>query len=155
MQPAKIPGYNEESAAVQAHLQIIQSVIQRMATNSTSCKAWCIALVSAILVVIADKGNADYAFIAVIPTVLFLALDAYYLGLERCLRCSYNAFIDKVHSATVESCDLYAVTPKGSIWRSSLVALRSFSIWPFYLTLAALIILVQRCVLGGISSGRL
>ncbi|MGN2393596.1 hypothetical protein ACTFO6_19145, partial [Pelomicrobium sp. G1] len=75
---------------MQAHPSIAQAVIQRMASNSASCKAWCITLVAAILVIVADKGKPKYALIAVIPTVLFLVLDAYYLALERCFRVSYN-----------------------------------------------------------------
>ena len=93
--------YGENSQAVQAHLSITQSVIQRMASNSTSCKTWCITLVSAILVVVADKGKPRYALIAVIPTVLFLVLDCYYLALERMFRRSYNSFIDKLHQGEV------------------------------------------------------
>ncbi len=69
--------FKENSQAVQAHLSITQAVIQRMAANSASCKAWCITLVSAILVIVADKGKPHYALIAVIPNVLFLVLDAY------------------------------------------------------------------------------
>lgn len=60
------------SQAVRSHLSITQYVIQRMATNSSSCKAWCITIVSAILVIAADKGNYRCAFIATIPNVLFL-----------------------------------------------------------------------------------
>lgn len=60
------------SQAVQSHLSITQSVIQRMATNSSSCKAWCITVVSAILVIVADKGKSQYAYIAIIPNILFL-----------------------------------------------------------------------------------
>jgi hypothetical protein len=67
---------SEESASVQAHLQILQSVIQRMASNSTSCKEWCITIVSAILVLIADKGKPELVWLALFPTFLFLALDA-------------------------------------------------------------------------------
>ena len=73
--------FREDSPGVQAHLGISQSVIQRMASNSASCKAWCITLVSAILVIVADKGNPQYALIAIIPTALFLILDSYYLAL--------------------------------------------------------------------------
>ena len=39
-----------ESSAVQAHLTIMQGVIQRMAENSRSCKVWCVTLVAATLV---------------------------------------------------------------------------------------------------------
>jgi hypothetical protein len=131
--------YSEDSAAVQAHLSIAQSVIQRMASNSASCKAWCITLVAAILVIVADKGKPNYALIAVIPTLLFLVLDAYYLALERCFRASYNEFIDKVHSGRVVAADLYAVTPKGRVPTAVVRSLGSFSIWPFYVTLGFMI----------------
>jgi len=137
--------YGEESAAVQAHLSITQSVIQRMAANSGSCKAWCITLVSAILVIVADKGKPNHALIAGIPTILFLVLDTYYLALERCFRESYNAFIEKLHTGQVQASDLYAVTPRGSVLRTFGASLLSFSIWPFYLTLGAMIWVVK-CV---------
>jgi len=131
--------YGEESPAVQVHLGIAQSVIQRMASNSASCKAWCITLVAAILVIVADKGKPSYALIAAIPTLLFLVLDAYYLALERCFRVSYNEFIDKVHSGRVVASDLYAVVPRGSLVKVLAQSLGSFSIWPFYLTLGVMI----------------
>lgn len=131
--------YGEESAAVQAHLGIAQSVIQRMASNSASCKAWCITLVAAILVIVADKGKPNYALIAAIPTLLFLVLDAYYLALERCFRAAYNEFIDKVHSGRAVTSDLYAVRPLGSLVTAFTQSLTSFSIWPFYLTLGVMI----------------
>ncbi|TOP77032.1 hypothetical protein CGH09_17510, partial [Vibrio parahaemolyticus] len=69
-----------DSPSVQAHLGIIQSVIQRMSTNSSSCKAWCVSLVAAILVIVADKGKPDYAWIAILPSIVFAALDTYYLA---------------------------------------------------------------------------
>ena len=55
--------YGENCQAVQAHLGIVQSVIQRMSANSASCKTWCITLVSAILVVVANKDEPQYALI--------------------------------------------------------------------------------------------
>ena len=76
----------ESSPSVQIHLNILQGVIERMASNSNSSKAWCITIVSAILVVVADKGKPDYAYIAFIPTLLFFALDTYYLALEKGFR---------------------------------------------------------------------
>lgn len=62
----------EYTQTVQSHLGLIQSVIQRMAGNSVSCKTWCITLVSAILVIVVDKGKSSYALITLIPTLLFL-----------------------------------------------------------------------------------
>ena len=65
--------YDENSPAIQGHLHTIQTVIQRMASNSTSCKAWCVTLVSAMLVLIADKEKPDYVWISVVP---ILAISA-------------------------------------------------------------------------------
>ncbi len=139
--------FKENSQAVQSHLSIIQSVIQRMASNSSSSKAWCITLVSAILVIVADKGKPEYAWIAVIPTFLFLVLDAYYLGLEKGLRDSYNDFVLKLHSGQINSKDLFAVKPKGSQIKLFFKSVKSFSVWPFYLTLFFMIYLAKRLVL--------
>ncbi len=137
-----------DSPAVQAHLSIIQSVIQRMASNSASCKAWCITLVSAILVIVADKGKPSYAFLALIPTLLFLVLDSYYLALERGFRESYNSFIGKLHEGRVRAEDVYYITPQGPLLRKLAGALLSFSIWPFYVTLIVMIWLAKVLVIG-------
>lgn len=147
--PGSGGGLTEESASVQAHLQIIQAVIQRMAANSTSCKAWCITIVSAILVVISDKGKPDLALLALLPSVLFLTLDAYYLALEKAFRNSYNAFVIKLHSGRLEVDDLYAVIPKGSMSVHQLEAVKSFSVWGFYSTLILLVFIAQKLVLTG------
>ena len=119
---------SETSPSVQAHLAILQSVIQRMATNSTSCKTWCITVVSAILVIVAGQGKPDFAFIALVPTLLFLALDAYYLALEKAFRASYTAFVKKLHSGVAKAEDLYAVEPVGGYSKHQLQALKSFSV---------------------------
>lgn len=137
----------EESVAVQAHLQIAQSVIQRMASNSNSCKAWCITIVSAILVLIADKGKPQFAYLAFLPTILFLALDTYYLALERAFRSAYNSFVKKLHSSKITVDDVYSVIPKGEMSKHQLDALKSFSIWGFYGMLAVLVVLAERIVL--------
>ena len=139
--------YKENSQAVQSHLSILQSVMQRMASNSSSSKAWCITLVSAILVIVADgKGNSNHALIAIIPTFLFLILDAYYLGLEKGFRNSYNEFIGKLHRDEIDSTDLFAVVSKGSPTKLFFKSLISFSVWPFYLTLFFMIYLAK-CLL--------
>lgn len=135
------------SQAVQSHLSIIQSVIQRMATNSSSCKAWCITVVSAILVIVADKGKSQYALLAIIPNILFFVLDAYYLSLEKMFRNSYNDFIEKLHDNDVTSKDLFAVVTKESLFKTFFKSILSFSIWPFYLTLLIMILLAKEIIL--------
>ena len=137
---------HEDSPAVQAHLGIMQSVIERMAGNSASCKAWCVALVSAVLVLVGDKGKPDYVWIAVVPTALFMVLDTYYLALEKAFRASYNRFISRMHSDELTVDDLYAVVPSGKMARHVWDAIRSFSIWPFYVTLLGMFYVAFRVV---------
>lgn len=139
---------NPEAASIQTHLSILQSVIQRMASNSSSCKAWCVTLVSAVLVIVADKGKPDYAYIALLPTIVFTALDAYYLALEKAFRNSYNAFISKLHNKSLTEEDLYSVNPKGNISNLQWQSLKSFSVWGFYASLAALILITKWIAIG-------
>lgn len=139
--------FHENSDAVQAHLGISQSVIQRMAANSASCKGWCIAITSAILILVADKSKPDYALIAFIPILLFLALDVYYLALEKRFRNSYNLFIDKLHRKGIECADLYAISPTGSAPKAIGASLVSFSVWPFYGTLMVMVLVAWKFII--------
>lgn len=141
-----MPEVNIESPVVQSHLGVLQGVINRMAANSSSCKTWCIALVSAIVVIIADKTKPDYVWISIVPISLFVFLDSYYLGLEKRFRDRYNEFIRQLHAgnATVE--DLFIVTPGRGCWAfvvSTVQALCSLSVWPFYGLLAAMLFIVR------------
>ena len=138
---------NAESSAVQAHLAILQGVIQRMAENSRSCKVWCVTLVSAILVLVARTGEPRHALLALAPVALFLLLDAYYLALERAFRTSYEAFVAKLHKGSLEPDALYAVKPIGMGVRLVGACLRSFSVWLFYAVLIATIALAWLLVL--------
>lgn len=134
---------DEASPAVQAHLTIEQNVIQRMSTNSASCKAWCIALASAILIVVAEKEKVNLALLAVLPTILFLILDAYYLALERMFRASYKHFLTKLHKKQIKAEDLFVITPRGELFKTVWLSIWSFSVWPFYGTLLATVLLIR------------
>lgn len=137
----------EASPSVQIHLGILQDVIQRMSLNSSQCKTWCITIVSAILVIVADKSKPDFIWITMLPTILFLALDAYYLTLEKGFRNSYNNFAKKIHDGSLNAKDLYSVSPAGNMYKHRRAALKSFSVWGFYLGLIILIIIARYVVL--------
>ena len=108
-------GLDYESSGVQKHLEINQNVIMRMGENSRSCKVWCVTLVSAVLVLVAQTAEANHALIALGPTVLFYVLDAYYLSLERGFRRSFDDFVYRLHEGWVSSHDLFTVDFIGSI----------------------------------------
>ena len=141
---------NFESPAVQSYLSILQAIISRMATNSAGCKTWCIALVSAIIVIIANMGKPNYVWISMIAIGLFLLLDSYYLGLERIFRKKYNDFIQKLHSGSATIKDVFIVTPDVGLWKtisSTSEAALSISIWPFYGLLITMLIAVRIWIL--------
>ena len=132
---------DRESAAVQAHMTILQGIIGRMADNSRSCKVWCVTLVSSILALVALRGEANHTFIALLPTAMFFALDAYYLALERSFRRTYSHFVDKIHDGQYAASDLYVVPPPDSVVRGTFGAMLRFSVLPFYALVAATLLL--------------
>ena len=134
--------YDHESSSVQSHLRMLQDVIQRMAENGRSCKLWCVTLVSAVLFFVARSGSPEYTLITLIPLLLFLILDTYYLAPERGFRGAYGVFIRKLHARELTFSDLYVVVPNGSIPKLFFRCLLSFSIYVFYGPLALTILLV-------------
>lgn len=72
-------------------VDIIQSTINRMASNSFLIKGWTITLVVGTLLL---KGTDIQAFIALIPIGMFWGLDTYFLWQERLFRARYKWVID-------------------------------------------------------------
>ena len=72
------------------HLQFIQGVINRLASNSFQMKGWSVVLVAAILVLLAREGRLDAAPIALVPVLIFWFLDGYFLRQERLFRALYD-----------------------------------------------------------------
>jgi len=137
-----------DSPSVQSYLTILQGVINRMAANSAGCKTWCIALVSAIFVIIADKGNINYVWVSILPIILLALLDAYYLGLEKSFRDGYNKFISKLHSGNITVNDLFIVKPDKDIYRKIIESIFSLSVWPFYGLLLIMLLIVRYKILA-------
>lgn len=134
-----------DSSAVQSYLGILQDIITRMANNSSNCKNWCITLVSAILVIIADKKQPNFVWIALFPVILFFFLDAYYLAQERSFRSIYNHFVKKLHNNTATTEDLFLIQPIQGVSAARTIGQSIFSpsIYPFYGILALTVVLAR------------
>lgn len=72
------------------HLELIQGVINRMASNSFSLKGWAVTLVAGIFALSAKDTDKLYFLIAYIPIIIFWGLDSYYLLQERLYRALYD-----------------------------------------------------------------
>ena len=72
------------------HLELIQGVINRMASNSFRLKEWSVVLVSAILFLAARENSGEAALTGLVPALVFWVLDAYFLRQERLYRALYD-----------------------------------------------------------------
>ena len=72
------------------HLELIQGVINRMASNSFMLKGWAVTLVAGIFVLASKDTDKLYFLVAYIPVIVFWWLDAYYLLQERLYRSLYE-----------------------------------------------------------------
>ena len=83
------------------HLDLIQGVINRMASNSFSLKNWTVVLVSALFVLAAKNSDIMFSAIAFLPVAAFWLLDGYFLRQERLYRKLY----DRVRNLEEEDID--------------------------------------------------
>lgn len=133
---------------VQDHLKMLQSIIDRMAANSTSCKKWCITIITGVIAIVANKSNPAFIWIALIPAILFAFLDLYYLSCERCLRSNYNNFVKKLHEGILESSLLFVISVPGvkEILGCMKESARSISIWAFYGSMFFILIIIRAII---------
>lgn len=72
------------------HLEMLQSIISRMATNSFLLKGWNVVLVSAIFALASTKSKSAIIFLAYLPAAMFWLLDGYFLRQEQLFRKLYD-----------------------------------------------------------------
>ena len=72
------------------HLEMIQGVINRMASNSFLFKGWSITIIAAISAFAAKDTSSALMIIPIVSGFLFWAVDGYYLMLERAFRRLYD-----------------------------------------------------------------
>lgn len=139
------------------YLQMMQGNIERLAANSSNCKAWMVMIVSAMMALQCSvEALNGWILLGVLPIVLFWYLDVYYLHLERGMRNRETVFMNILRNGTSEGYvdALFDFMPlmiqksdlKDEMKREGLVATddRWFtkSVVPFYgLTLAGVLII--------------
>ena len=72
------------------HLEFIQNIINRMSNNSFLLKGWNVTVSSAILALVISNPNPLFAIVALLSSLSFWGLDAYYLRQERLFRSLYD-----------------------------------------------------------------
>ena len=123
----------------------LQSIITRMANNSSNCKTWAITISAGLLAFYfssksAITGNKYILLMIIIP---FFLLDVYYLGLEKYFRKLHKLEIKNINNN--KECKLIEISgPKGINEKSKLFlnAITSFSIWGFYLLIGIIMFFI-------------
>ena len=116
------------------HLELIQGVVNRLATDSFRIKGWAVILVSAILVLLVRESRADLAGLGLIPVLFFWGLDGYFLRQERLFRDLYD------HVRLLEDDQVDFSMDTSSFCQSWLAATLSVTLSLFYGALAIAVI---------------
>jgi len=136
---------NHNDPCLHKHIDLLQAAINRMATNSSSCKTWCVTIISGIVIVSIDKEQPLAVIVSILPIIAFLLLDAYYLSLEKAFRALYDKTIEDLHSGTLSNEKLFLLKINAA-WKDRgkaiCKAFYSFSILPFYILLIVMLIII-------------
>lgn len=106
---------------VQAHLAMIQGVVNRLAQSSFLLKGWSVVLVSALLAFAANSSEDLILFLAFLPAFSFWGLDGYFLWQERRFRALYDHVRSQDEALSDYSLDTGTVPDLTSYhtWRSA------------------------------------
>lgn len=118
------------------HLEMIQSIISRMASNSFLIKGWSITIVVAILG-LANKDSI-IILITIFPVVMFWMLDIYYLSQEKKFRELYN----RVRVISNEDIDFDMSIDQNSSLKNFITCFLSPSIFIFHIFLLVAVFIV-------------
>lgn len=127
-------------------IDLIQGVINRMASNSFMLKGWLISLIAVILALSKDSlFSCNAIFVCSIlcfPILIFWYLDAFFLHREKCYRALYE-WVIKNRMSTNENIYSLDFRPYQKQVKSQFRIMFSHTIFPFYgLSFIILIIVI-------------
>jgi len=117
------------------HLELIQGVINRLASDSFRMKGWTVVLVAAVFVFLARQDAFDAGYIALLPVAAFWGLDGYFLRQERLFRDLYD------HVRALQDGQIDFSMNTTDFDQSWFRAAFSITLWPFYGALAVAVVL--------------
>jgi hypothetical protein len=121
------------------HLEMIQSIINRMSNNSFLLKGWMIAIISALFVYANVSCKLSWFFIEFLPVFSFWVLDGYYLRQEKLFRALYDKVRVKDEKQIDYSMDTNPIEDDVDSW---VVTLFSPTLWMFYIPVIVIAIIL-------------
>jgi hypothetical protein len=120
------------------HLEMLDSVISRIAGQGASLKNYCITLTTAACGFAITLQKPVVALLSLVPVIVFALLDAQYLRLER----RFRAVFEDVRLGNWKSVPSFDMRTASALKASYWSALSSWSIAIFYAPLAIGVIIV-------------
>src|SRR5690242_6368236 len=112
------------------HLEVVQSVINRLASNAFLIKGWFLTISLAEIGFYIEHVNLPFIFPIIIVTALvFWIFDAYYLAAERKFRCLF----DRIADGNVHAFSMHIANIRGYKY-STVGAMLSFPTWIIYIS---------------------
>ncbi len=135
-----------DTEVLHKEIDLIQGVINRMASNSFVLKGWLISLIAVVLALSKDSlFSCNTIFVCSIlcfPILVFWYLDAFYLHKEKCFRALYE-WVIKNRMSTNENIYSLDYRPYQKQVNSQFRIMFSKTLLPFYgLSFILLIILI-------------
>lgn len=135
-----------------SYLQMIQSTIDRMATSSAIFKGFAATIVAGVSAISFSDVNNWILLLSFVPVPCFMALDVYYLCMERRYRFLYEQVRTKQKDIDFDlrppsTKDILKGNPKANVRIVS--CLKSFSIAWFYIPMIVISVIVLMMKIGG------
>ena len=139
-----MPDPNIAPAAIQSHTKALESALKRHVTNAGRCKVWSGAIVAGMLLLAAGKAQMAALPWAAGVVVLLALADAGQVAMARVFTVAYNRFMQKLplNGGNAMKAEEFMLPAPVLGWRETgqvVGALGSFSVWPFYGALLALV----------------
>jgi len=113
------------------HMDLIQAVIARLASEAALVRGWALTVAAAFYGFAAKNLNWRIAAVGLLPVIAFWWLNVYCLWTEQKYRCLYNRVATSAESVEPFSMDASkeAAPMSKAIW--------SPVVWPFYFAMVA------------------
>ena len=121
------------------HLQFIQQVITRMNGLSFQVKGWCLTLVAGLFALGSSEKENNYLLLTLAVTLIFYALDSFYLSQERQYRGLYNDVRLLNEEEITFSMDTRAYKKGKNTWYSCLLSISTLPIYAVMLIVVCII----------------
>ncbi|MDW3182662.1 hypothetical protein [Roseobacter sp.] len=122
------------------HLEMLQGVIARMASNSANLKNYCMTISAAIIGLAAAINRPEILYYTSPLILIFGVLDGQYLRLERAFRDQFNS----VRRAGIEEKPDFSISPSWTAGHGAISGFLSWSVWLLYLTLVVVFIVIAQ-----------